>query len=90
MNAPVLRLTQAQWFRWLATRTLPGRALASRFVAGERLDDAIVSARSLAKDGIHAMLDHLGENVRAPEQASEAANAYVRALDRIREEGDLD
>jgi proline dehydrogenase len=90
MNASVLRLTQARWFRWLATRTPPGRALASRFVAGEHLVDAIAAARSLAKDGIRAMLDHLGENVRAPEQASEAAKAYVRALDRIREEGDLD
>jgi proline dehydrogenase len=59
-------------------------------VAGERLDDAIVAARSLANDRIRAMLDHLGENVRAPEHASEAANAYVQALDRIREEGDLD
>jgi proline dehydrogenase len=90
MNAPVLRITQARWFRWLATRTPPGRALASRFVAGEHLVDAIAAARSLAKDGIRAMLDHLGENVRAPEQASEAAKAYVRALDRIREDGDLD
>jgi len=90
MNAPVLRLTQARWFRWLATRTPPGRALASRFVAGEHLDEAIAAARSLSKDRIRAMLDHLGENVRAPEQASDAANAYVRALDRIRDEGDLD
>ncbi|HEV8622268.1 MAG TPA: proline dehydrogenase family protein [Actinomycetota bacterium] len=90
MNAPVLRLTQARWFRWVATRTPPGRALASRFVAGERLDDAIVAARSLANDRIRAMLDHLGENVRAPEHASDAANAYVQALDRIREERDLD
>ena len=90
MNAPVLRLTQARWFRWLATRTPPGRALASRFVAGEHLNDAIAAARSLANDGIWAMLDHLGENVRAPEQASEAANAYVGALDRIREQGSLD
>jgi proline dehydrogenase len=90
MNAPVLRLTQARWFRWLATQTPPGRRVASRFVAGEHLDDAIAAARSLAKDGIRAMLDHLGENVTAPEQAAEAANAYVRALDRIREEGDLD
>jgi len=90
MNAPVLRLTQARWFRWVATQTPPGRRVASRFVAGEHLDDAIAAARSLAKDGIRAMLDHLGENVTAPEQAAEAANAYVRALDRIREEGDLD
>jgi proline dehydrogenase len=90
MNAPVLRLTQARWFRWLATQTPPGRALASRFVAGQHLDDAIAAARSLAKDGIRAMLDHLGENVTALEQAADAASAYARALDRIREEGDLD
>ena len=90
MNAPVFRLTQARWFRWLATQTPPGRRVASRFVAGEHLDEAIAAARSLAKDGIRAMLDHLGENVTAPEQAAEAENAYVRALDRIRGEGDLD
>jgi proline dehydrogenase len=59
-------------------------------VAGEHLDEAIAAARSLAKDGIRAMLDHLGENVTAPEQAAEAASVYVRALDRIRGEGDLD
>jgi len=90
MNAPVLRLTQARWFRWVATQTPPGRRVASRFVAGEHLDDAIAAARTLAEDGIRAMLDHLGENVTAPEQAAEAENAYVRALDRIRGEGDLD
>ena len=90
MNAPVLRLTQARWFRWVATQTPPGRRVASRFVAGEHLDDAIAAARTLAEDGIRAMLDHLGENVTAPEQAAEAENAYVRALDRISGEGDLD
>ena len=90
MNAPVLRLTQARWFRRVATQTPPGRRVASRFVAGEHLDDAIAAARTLAEDGIRAMLDHLGENVTAPEQAAEAENAYVRALDRIRGEGDLD
>ena len=90
MNAPVLRLTQARWFRWVATQTPPGRRVASRFVAGEHLDEAIAAARTLAEDGIRAMLDHLGENVTAPEQAAEAENAYVRALDRIRGEGDLD
>ena len=90
MNAPVLRLTQARWFRWVATQTPPGRRVASRFVAGEHLEEAIAAARTLAEDGIRAMLDHLGENVTAPEQAAEAENAYVRALDRIRGEGDLD
>ena len=74
----------------MATRTRLGRAVASRFVAGEHLDDAVAAARTVAQAGIGAILDHLGENVAAPEQAVAAANAYVRALDRIRDEGDLD
>jgi proline dehydrogenase len=89
-RGPVLRLTEARWFRWLATRTPVGRAVAARFVAGEHLDHAVAAARRLAGDGILANLDHLGENVTSPEKAADAASAYVRALDRIREEGDLD
>ena len=77
-------------FRGRATRTRLGRAVASRFVAGEHLDDAVAAARAVGRTGIGAILDHLGENVAAPEQAAAAASAYVRALDRIRDEGDLD
>jgi proline dehydrogenase len=36
------------------------------------------------------MLDHLGENVASPEQASAAADAYVLALKRIEEADHLD
>lgn len=78
---------QSRWFRAVATRTRVGRAVASRFVAGEHLDDAIAACRALDAGGIGAVLDHLGENVTAPEQAADAAAAYMRALDRIREEG---
>ncbi|MGH3113687.1 MAG: proline dehydrogenase family protein, partial [Gaiellaceae bacterium] len=44
-------------------------------------------ARSLEEEGIAAMLDYLGENVERPEQAAAAADAYVRALKRIEEDG---
>ncbi len=77
-------------FRRVATGTRPGRAVASRFVAGESLDDGIEAARALREEGIGAVLDHLGENVSTPDQAAEAAEAYIRALERIRKEGDLD
>ncbi len=90
LRGPVLRVTQARGFRWLGTRTRLGRAVASRFVAGEHLDDAVVAARAVAEAGMGAILDHLGENVAVPEQAAAAVNAYVRALERIRDEGDLD
>jgi proline dehydrogenase len=86
----VLRLAHAPWFRRLATGTPIGRAVAARFIAGDRLDDAIAACRRLAADGLGAVLDHLGENVRAPEQATQATNDYVRALERIRAEADLD
>jgi proline dehydrogenase len=67
-----------------------GRAVASRFVAGERLDQAIDACRDLQRDGIGTVLDHLGENVEAPQQAAQAADDYIAALDRIGTEGDLD
>jgi len=90
LRAPVMWLTESRWFRRLATGTGLWRAVASRFVAGEDLDDGVAAARALELQGIGAVLDHLGENVTAPEQAADAAGAYVLALERIRAEGDLD
>ena len=90
LRAPVLRIARARWFRFVATRTPVGRAVASRFVAGERLDDAIAAVRELQRAGIDGILDHLGENVTAPEHAAQAVADYVRALERIRAEPDLD
>jgi proline dehydrogenase len=89
LRGPILALTRAGWFRTLAGSPI-GRAVASRFVAGEHLDDAIAVCRDLRKEGIGAVLDHLGENVRAPEQAAQAVRDYVRAVERIRHEGDVD
>jgi proline dehydrogenase len=89
LRGPILRLTEARWFRRLATGRL-GWAVASRFVAGESLDDAIRVARELERRKIGTILDHLGENVTAPEHAAAAVAAYTRALERIREEGELD
>ena len=89
LRAPVLRLTRARWFAGLSTGRL-GRLVASRFVAGEHLDDAIAVARELDGKKIAVVLDHLGENVTAPEHAADAVAAYTRALDRIGDERTLD
>jgi proline dehydrogenase len=87
---PILRLARARWFRWLATGTPIGRGVAHRFVAGESLDQAIEAARSLRARGMGAILDHLGENVVAAEQAADAVNDYVRALERIQQDSSGD
>jgi proline dehydrogenase len=74
----------------LATQTRPGRAVATRFVAGETLDDAVRVARDLDRRRTASMLDFLGENVTGPEQASAARDAYLSALTRIGQETTLD
>jgi proline dehydrogenase len=89
LRAPVLRLVRAPWFRRVATGRL-GWLVASRFVAGDTLDAAIASARALRERECAAILDHLGENVTSVRGASDAVAAYVRALDRIEDEPDLD
>ncbi len=71
LRAPLLRLARARWFRWLATGTPVGRAVAYRFVAGETLEEAVALSRSLRGMGMGAILDHLGENVLSPDQAAE-------------------
>ncbi|HYX79642.1 MAG TPA: proline dehydrogenase family protein [Actinomycetota bacterium] len=89
LRGPTLRLTEARWFRRLATGRL-GWAVARRFVAGPTLDDAIRVARELDRRKVGTILDHLGENVTAPEHAADAVGAYTRALERLREERELD
>jgi proline dehydrogenase len=72
------------------TSSRPGRSVTARFVAGETLDDAVVVARQLDRQRIMTMLDHLGENVVAVEQARDARRAYLEAAARIRKESTLD
>jgi proline dehydrogenase len=89
-RAPVLSFAHHPAFRRIAAGTKAGRLLASRFVAGETLDDAIGVARELNRGRISSMLDHLGENVETTAQATQAANDYIRAIERIRDESTLD
>jgi proline dehydrogenase len=63
------------------------RRVAHRFVAGERLDEALATARTLNQRGIAVSLDHLGENVRDAHEANAAAQDYIAILQRIKEAG---
>lgn len=65
----------------------PTRNLAMRFVAGEKLEDAIRVVAELNEKNILGTLDHLGENVNSREEANQAANEYIRILDEIEKNG---
>jgi proline dehydrogenase len=83
VRGAVLRLTEHPFVRRVVTEHAIGRRVATRFVAGETLADVLGVAEDLRAQGLTTMLDHLGENVRTPEHAADAANAYVRALEAI-------
>jgi proline dehydrogenase len=90
LRPAVLRVAGFPWFRHLVTETPPGRMIGMRFVAGHGLDEAISVARTLDRQRVTSMLDHLGENVETPEQAGRAREAYLAALARLDDESSLD
>ena len=63
------------------------RRLATRFVAGETLDDALRVAGKLNREGITVTLDHLGESVTSLEEAASARDVYLRTLDAVHSAG---
>jgi proline dehydrogenase len=78
-----LFLSRLKWLRgWMETSATAQR-LATRFVAGETLDQALAVARKLNGEGITVTLDHLGESVSTLEEAAAARDVYLRTLDAI-------
>ena len=72
--------------RWVETSRLAQR-LSSRFVAGERLEDALRVGQQINSEGITLTLDHLGESVTSLAEASQARDVYLRALAAIHANG---
>lgn len=58
---------------------------ASRFVAGETLEDALRAGARINADGITLTLDHLGESVTSLAEAARARDTYICALSAIHE-----
>jgi proline dehydrogenase len=59
------------------------RSFARRFIAGERIEDAIAAARALEARGLRLTLDYLGESVTTTAQATAATREYLRLIDDI-------
>src|SRR5689334_23953806 len=67
--------------------TSAARRLATRFVAGETLEQALAVSRRLNDEGITVTLDHLGESVSSLEEAAAARDVYLRTLSAIHDSG---
>jgi proline dehydrogenase len=76
-----------RWLRERATKTAFVRASVSRFMPGERIEDALRAAAELKQHGIAAILTKLGENLARVEEAEEVTTHYLDVLDRIAASG---
>jgi proline dehydrogenase len=83
MRQGLLWLSEHQGVFNFVRRNGLARRFASRFVAGETVDEAVAAARELARRGITASLDFLGESVAAEAEAVAARDQYLQMLDRM-------
>ena len=73
---------QNSLFTFLKSNPL-ARRFASRFVAGETIDQGVAAAAELATRGITSSLDLLGESVTKADEAIAAKDEYLTMLDRM-------
>jgi proline dehydrogenase len=76
-------------FRFVRSNPM-ARRFASRFVAGETIEEGVASARELMSRGITASLDLLGESVSKPAEATAAKDQYLVMLDRMAAAGNIE
>jgi proline dehydrogenase len=76
-------LSKASWAQKLVTNWGFAWKAASRFIAGERIEDAIRAVRELNAKGINATLDHLGEHTSTTEEADRATQDILTVLNEI-------
>lgn len=76
-------LSKANWARNIVMHWRLAWAMASRFIAGETLEDAIRVIKALNQKGINATLDHLGEHTNTPDESRKAAQDILDAIDAI-------
>jgi proline dehydrogenase len=83
MRKVLLAGSTSPWLRRQATRRAFVRRSVSRFMPGERIEDALAAAASLQHERMTTILTHLGENLSAVPEAEEVTRHYLELLDRV-------
>jgi proline dehydrogenase len=87
MRGALLWASRNRWLRARASRYRFVRRTVSRFMPGERLEDALTAARGLEDQGLGTVLTHLGEDVFERAEAEGVARHYAEAFERFRSAG---
>lgn len=86
LREPLIYLSHSRTAKAVVTQT-PLRAMAERFVPGERVEDLIGAVREANDLGFGAIANYLGESVHDEPNARKAADVYLRVLDALHEQG---
>lgn len=87
LRAIFLYLSNASWARALVTGWGLARRIASRFIAGDNIEQALQAVHRLNESGLFTSLDHLGEHVTNIEEALQATDAYIEILQQLQQTG---
>ena len=79
----LIYLSKAGWAQRMVTDWKLAWMTASRFVAGESIQDALRVIQELNERGIVATLDQLGEHTTTTEEATQSAEGILTILDEI-------
>ena len=87
LSSVLLKASRSPFSRRAVTAIPVTRKVVERFVAGEDEDAAVAAVRALKAQGLHATLDHLGEDTTSAAQARAIRDSYVGLLGRLAAEG---
>lgn len=82
-----ISLSKAGWARRMVSGWGIALRFASRFIAGQTLEQAVAVVKNLNARGIAVSLDPLGEHTTRPEEALSAVGEALRALEAISASG---
>jgi proline dehydrogenase len=87
MRSLLLAASTNGWLRDRASKYKFVRRSVSRFMPGEKIEDALAAAKMLESKKIGSVLTHLGENIRDISEAEEVAAHYLVAQRKVRAAG---
>ena len=87
MRKVLLAGSTSPWLREQATKRKFVRRSVTKFMPGEKIDDAIVAAAALKPERIDTILTRLGENLTKLDEAEEVTQHYLDVLDRVERAG---
>ncbi|WP_031505679.1 proline dehydrogenase family protein [Streptomyces megasporus] len=87
LGSVLLAASRSDSIRRVVSAAPVTRPVVDRYIAGERLDQAMTTIRSLTDQGLEVTVDHLGEDVTDRTEALRARDAYLALTEALGAEG---